>query len=182
MSEYCQWKWRPWLPFWRFQLFWQVRNVPLFATVESLLLLCTCGTEGFAIQFFWGFLWQLLSFCLKTSTEEANQSVCKCIMLNVSNRAKVTADSIYERLQRGSFVLSVFGVIDKVSPDGSGSSGRVRGGGRETWNLCGRLRRLSFLWPIFTGPGGPWPPRSPPRIRYCQISIFLLQDFCCFFS
>ena len=43
----------------------------------------------------------------------------------------------------------------------SGSSGWVRGG-RETWNLCGRLRQPSFLWPIFTGPGGPWPPRHPP--------------------
>ena len=58
-----------------------------------------------------------MSFCLKTSTEEANQSVCKCIMLNVSNRAKVTADWTDERQQRGSFVLSVFGLIDKVSPD-----------------------------------------------------------------
>ena len=43
----------------------------------------------------------------------------------------------------------------------SGSSGWVRGG-RETWNLCGRLWQPSFLWPIFTGPGGPWPPRPPP--------------------
>ena len=44
----------------------------------------------------------------------------------------------------------------------SGSSGRVRGGGRETWNLCGRLWWPSFLWPIFTGPGGPWPLGPPP--------------------
>ena len=38
-------------------------------------------------------------------------------MLNVSNRAKVTADSIDERQLRESFVLPVFGLIDKVSPD-----------------------------------------------------------------
>ena len=44
----------------------------------------------------------------------------------------------------------------------SGSSGRVRGGGRETWNLCGRLRQPSFLWPIFTGPGGGNGPLGPP--------------------
>ena len=53
----------------------------------------------------------------------------------------------------------------------SGSSGRVRGGGRETWNLCGRLWRPSFLWPIFTGPGGgAWPPRPPPgsATEYCS--------------
>ena len=43
----------------------------------------------------------------------------------------------------------------------SGSSGRVRGG-RETWNLCGRLRLPSFLWPIFTGPGGAMAPSAPP--------------------
>ena len=43
----------------------------------------------------------------------------------------------------------------------SGSSGRVRGGGKETWNLCGRLRWPSFLWLIFTGPGG-MPHSAPP--------------------
>ena len=56
----------------------------------------------------------------------------------------------------------------------SGSSGRVRGG-RETWNLCSRLWQPSFLWLIFTGPGGimaPLPP--PPRIRY----ISLPTEFC----
>ena len=54
----------------------------------------------------------------------------------------------------------------------SGSSGRVRGGGQETWNLCGRLRWPSFLWPIFTGPGGgPWPPQPPPWIRYCASTL-----------
>ena len=36
-----------------------------------------------------------------------------------------------------------------------------KGGGQETWNLCSRLRRPSFLWLIFTGPGGPWPPQAP---------------------
>ena len=36
----------------------------------------------------------------------------------------------------------------------SGSSGRIGGGRQETWNLCGHLRRPSFLWLIFTGPGG----------------------------
>ena len=31
-------------------------------------------------------------------------------------------------------------------------------GGRETWNLCGRIWWPSFLWLIFLGPGGrPWP-------------------------
>ena len=50
-----------------------------------------------------------------------------------------------------------------------GSSGRVEGG-QETWNLCGRLSRPSFLWLIFTGLGGPWPPRHPPWIRYCFCS------------
>ena len=44
----------------------------------------------------------------------------------------------------------------------SGSSGRIRGGW-ETWNLCGCLRRPSFLWLIFTGPGGG---HGPPWIRY----------------
>ena len=41
----------------------------------------------------------------------------------------------------------------------SGSSGRVRGG-RETWNLCCRPW-WSFLWLIFTGPGGHGP-LGPP--------------------
>ena len=50
----------------------------------------------------------------------------------------------------------------------SESSGRVRRGGRETWNLCGHLRQPSFLWFIFTEPAGwgggvwgAWPPRPP---------------------
>ena len=43
-----------------------------------------------------------------------------------------------------------------------GSSGRVGGGGQETWNLYGRQRRPSFLWLIGTGLGGAWPPRHPP--------------------
>ena len=43
----------------------------------------------------------------------------------------------------------------------SGSSGRVRGGW-ETWNLCGRLRWPSFLWPIFTGQGGGMAPSASP--------------------
>ena len=36
---------------------------------------------------------------------------------------------------------------------------------RETWNLCGRIRWPSFLWLIFTGPGGAMA-ASPPWIRY----------------
>ena len=47
----------------------------------------------------------------------------------------------------------------------SGSSGRVREGGRETWNLCSRLRWPSFLWLIFTGPRGPCPP-GPVKISH----------------
>ena len=47
----------------------------------------------------------------------------------------------------------------------SGSSIRVRGG-QETWNLCDRLWWPSFLWPIFTGPGGAMAPSAPPWIRY----------------
>ena len=43
----------------------------------------------------------------------------------------------------------------------SGFSGRVEGGGRETWNLCFRIWWPSFLWLIFTGPGA-MPPRPPP--------------------
>ena len=58
----------------------------------------------------------------------------------------------------------------------SGSSGRVRGG-RETWNLCGRLRRPSFLWPIFTGPGGAMAPSAPPWIRYWPVAM--APHLCC---
>ena len=47
-----------------------------------------------------------------------------------------------------------------------GSSGRV-GGGQETWNLCGRLWRPSFLWLVSTGLGGAMAPSAPPWIRYC---------------
>ena len=53
--------------------------------------------------------------------------------------------------------------VDRCS---SGSSGRVRGG-RETWNLCSRLWRPSFLWLIFTGPGGGRMAPRPHWIRYC---------------
>ena len=44
-----------------------------------------------------------------------------------------------------------------------GSRDRVGGGeGQETWNLCGRLWRPSYLWLICTGPGGgAWHPRHP---------------------
>ena len=55
-----------------------------------------------------------------------------------------------------------------MDPNSSGSSGRVREG-RETWNLCGRLWRPSFLWLIFTGPVGACP---PPWIRYCPNSWY----------
>ena len=41
-----------------------------------------------------------------------------------------------------------------------GSSSWV-GGGQETWNLCGRLWRPSFLWLVFTGPGGAMAPSQP---------------------
>ena len=55
----------------------------------------------------------------------------------------------------------------------SGSSSRV-GGGRETWNLCSRLRWPSFLWLIFTlrGGGGPWI-RLDPLLIFCRsVSAF----------
>ena len=53
----------------------------------------------------------------------------------------------------------------------SGSSGRGLEGGQETWNLCGRIRRPSILWFIFTGPGGHGPSSPPPlRIRYWPFS------------
>ena len=35
------------------------------------------------------------------------------------------------------------------------------GGGQETWNLCGRLWWPSFVWLIFTGPGGGMAPLAP---------------------
>ena len=43
-------------------------------------------------------------------------------------------------------------------------------GGWETWNLCSCLWWPSFLWLIFTGPRGPWPPR-PPLDLLLGISI-----------
>ena len=46
----------------------------------------------------------------------------------------------------------------------SGSSGRVRGG-RETWNLCDRLRWPSFYDLFSQGRGGGHGPLSPPRIH-----------------
>ena len=55
----------------------------------------------------------------------------------------------------------LFAAMSPTADSSSGSSGRVRGG-RETWNLCGRLRQPSFLWPIFTGPGGVHGPLGPP--------------------
>ena len=48
-----------------------------------------------------------------------------------------------------------------LSRNSSGSSGRIRGS-RETWNLWGRLWWPSFLWLIFTGPGGEMAPSPPP--------------------
>ena len=44
----------------------------------------------------------------------------------------------------------------------SGSSDRVEVRGQETWNLCGRIQRPSFLWLIFTVPGGGHGPLAPP--------------------
>ena len=60
-------------------------------------------------------------------------------------------------------------IIRCIGKCSSGSSDWV-GGGRETWNLCGRLRRPSFLWPIFTGPGG-----QPPL----DLLLKCLVCFCC---
>ena len=45
-----------------------------------------------------------------------------------------------------------------------------RGGGQETWNLCGRLWRPSFLWLISTGLGGGMAPSAPPWIRYWVLT------------
>ena len=53
---------------------------------------------------------------------------------------------------------------EKLSKISSGSSGRVEVGW-ETWNLCGSLRRPSFLWLIFTGPGA-MAPSASLWIRY----------------
>ena len=50
----------------------------------------------------------------------------------------------------------------------SGSSGRVRGG-RETWNLCGCLRRPSFIMIYFHRARGAMAPLPSPLDRYWAI-------------
>ena len=53
-----------------------------------------------------------------------------------------------------------------------GSSGRVGGGGaQETWNLCGRLWWLSFLWLNCTGLGGAMAPSAPPPGSATVVSL-----------
>ena len=71
--------------------------------------------------------------------------------------------ALQNRLQKFYFTCLFFlNILERVEKTFSnGSSNRVRGG-RETWNLCGRLWRPSFLWPIFTGPGGGHAPLGPP--------------------
>ena len=51
-----------------------------------------------------------------------------------------------------------------------------RGGGQETWNLCGHLQWPSFLWLIFTGLGEGMAPC--PWIRYCY-SLLCTHSFSC---
>ena len=53
----------------------------------------------------------------------------------------------------------------------SGSSVWVRGGRQETWNLCSRLWQPSFLWLIFTGPGGGHDPLGPTLVCYCVVAM-----------
>ena len=58
-----------------------------------------------------------------------------------------------------------------LAPVADPAAGQVGRGAQETWNLCSRLWRPSFLWLIFTGPGGAWPLRRPPRIRYWALRV-----------
>ena len=62
------------------------------------------------------------------------------------------------------------------SQSSSGSSDREEGRGRETWNLCGRLQRPSFLWLIFKGRGhGPLgPPGSATAVTVMSSAIVFL--------
>ena len=74
------------------------KRCPFISQLLKTCCFCAPVAQGvLPFSSFEDFFDSLLSFCLKTSTEEANQFVCKCIRLNVSNRTKVTVDSIDER-------------------------------------------------------------------------------------